>query len=73
MEGRGALKVPHGLFRSCDDGGYELGRIPGMSEDLVTSKCLIESPRLIQIGSSVLLHHTDSQIRSQESNKVQRF
>lgn len=73
MEGRSALKVPYGLFGSCDDGSYELGRIPGVSEDLATSKCLIESPRLIQIGPSLLLHHTDSLIRSQKSNKVQRI
>lgn len=73
MEVLGPLKVPRELFGGCDDGSYELGRIPGMSEDLATSKCLVESPRLIQIGPSLLLHHTDSLIRSQKSNKVQRI
>lgn len=63
------LKCPAGR----DDGSYEPGRIPGMSEDLATFKRLIESPQLIQIGPSVLLHHTDSLIRSQKSNKVQRI
>lgn len=65
--------VPRAVFGSCDDGSYELGRIPGTSEDLAASKCLIESPRLIHVGPSLLLHHTDSLIRSQKSNKVHRI
>lgn len=69
--GRSALTVPRGLFGSSDDGSYEPGRIPGMSEDLTTSNRLIESARLIQIGLSLLLHHADVLIRFHKSDKVQ--
>lgn len=34
----------------CVHGSYELGRIAGMSEDLATSKRLIEAPGLIHMG-----------------------
>lgn len=69
--GRSALTVPRGLFGSSDDGSYEPGRIPGMSEDLTTSNRLIESARLIQIGLSLLLHHAFILIRFHKSDKVQ--